>query len=396
MGLSCLSTVGMSAEPALRSRSSSTSEGVIDVTGDEDGDANTLVAVQQHHAPLELSSSSSLLSPKKKFIVLTMEEAFGATQQLVAEVADVLAWGPSATLALLHYFHWGRQRLQEEYYDNPVRTAAKSGISNELDGGELAVGTERPIVGGGTQVECCVCWEPCSLSAVACLSCRHFVCLDCWCTVLTYSINNHGTACAVAHCPYRGCHKLCGMGAFDRVLRMHKKEAAVAKYRRLILNGRVEHDDHLRWCTNPNCSCVIYSPTIVRGQSEGICMPTQCSCGSSVCFCCGEEVHAPATCSMVATWRKKECDESETANWVAANTKQCPNPKCGKLVEKNGGCNHMRCSQCSYEWCWVCGGEWAKHGSSFYRCNYYTRPVAGQPEFDAYAAAKKARQDFHR
>ena len=40
-------------------------------------------------------------------------------------------------------------------------------------------------------------------------------------------------------------------------------------------------------------------------------------------------------------WKRKIQDDSETNNWLAANTKPCP--KCGKPVEKNGGCNLVVC-----------------------------------------------------
>jgi hypothetical protein len=35
----------------------------------------------------------------------------------------------------------------------------------------------------------------------------------------------------------------------------------------------------------------------------------------------------------------------------------CPN--CGLIVEKEeGGCNHMICSKCKYEFCWICGAKY--------------------------------------
>jgi ariadne-1 len=85
---------------------------------------------------------------------------------------------------------------------------------------------------------------------------------------------------------------------------------------------------------------------------------------------------------------KKASDESENATWVVANTKSCPGKRCGKLVEKNGGCNHMTCSQCKYEWCWVCEGPWSEHGSNYYKCNLY-KP-------DSKVAADEAKRDAAR
>lgn len=42
---------------------------------------------------------------------------------------------------------------------------------------------------------------------------------------------------------------------------------------------------------------------------------------------------------MVRSWKKKCQDDSETSNWLQANTKDCPN--CRIAINKDGGCNHM-------------------------------------------------------
>jgi len=41
----------------------------------------------------------------------------------------------------------------------------------------------------------------------------------------------------------------------------------------------------------------------------------------------------------------------EGANGIDIHT--CP--KCGTLIEKDGGCPEMHCSMCKYDWCWTCG-----------------------------------------
>lgn len=47
-----------------------------------------------------------------------------------------------------------------------------------------------------------------------------------------------------------------------------------------------------------------------------------------------------------------------------ANEQECP--KCHATIEKDGGCNHMVCKRCRFDFCWVCLGPWEPHGSSWY------------------------------
>jgi ariadne-1 len=61
------------------------------------------------------------------------------------------------------------------------------------------------------------------------------------------------------------------------------------------------------------------------------------ACDTSFCLKCGVEPHAPVTCQHLAKWQEKCRNESETANWILANTKPCP--KCSSRIEKNQGCN---------------------------------------------------------
>lgn len=54
----------------------------------------------------------------------------------------------------------------------------------------------------------------------------------------------------------------------------------------------------------------------------------------SCSFACGENWHDPVQCKWLRKWIKKCDDDSETSNWIAANTKVglCRNNSCRMLI----------------------------------------------------------------
>lgn len=52
---------------------------------------------------------------------------------------------------------------------------------------------------------------------------------------------------------------------------------------------------------------------------------------------------------------EEKTSEQLLSSMIQANTvKTCT---CGALIEKDNGCNYLKCSFCQKEWCWKCWRE---------------------------------------
>lgn len=183
-----------------------------------------------------------------------------------------------------------------------------------------------------------------------------------------------GPDCIFAKCPMDACPCVVNPGTWDNILTLpsslgakegEELEAALKKYQRFLLNSFVDINRNMKWCGTAGCNTAISATGAV---TEVICQ----TCKGTFCFKCGLESHAPISCKALNTWLEKCSNESETANWILANTKKCP--KCSVRIEKNQGCNHVACRVCKYNFCWVCMGPWSDHNSQtggYYTCNKF-------------------------
>ncbi|KAF4531397.1 hypothetical protein B566_EDAN009638 [Ephemera danica] len=190
------------------------------------------------------------------------------------------------------------------------------------------------------------------------LACEHPFCKDCWAMHFEVQISqgiSTGIRCMAQDCDV--------LATEDFVLTLVTRPGLRKKYQQFAFSDYVKSHPQLRFCPGPNCQ-VIVQAALPRAKRC-----TCISCKTSFCFRCGTDYHAPTDCATIKRWLTKCADDSETANYISAHTKDCP--KCHICIEKNGGCNHMQCYSCKHDFCWMCLGDWKTHGSEYYECSRY-------------------------
>ncbi|XP_017778087.1 PREDICTED: E3 ubiquitin-protein ligase arih1-like [Nicrophorus vespilloides] len=300
-----------------------------------------------------------------QFEVLSTEAIVQHMIDCIRDVNTVVQIPSTTTRILLNYFNWDKEKLMERYYDgNQDDLFKEAHVINPFKKQTTPTKIKSSKKLSGTE-ECDICFMVLPPAEMTGLECGHRFCYQCWNEYLTTKVMEEGVgqtiACAAHNCPI--------LVDDQTVMRLVKDNRVRFKYQHLITNSFVECNRLLRWCPSPDCT---YAVKVTYVDSR----PVQCTCGHTFCFACGENWHDPVRCTILRRWIKKCDDDSETSNWIAANTKECP--KCNATIEKDGGCNHMICKNqsCKADFCWVCLGPWEPHGSSWYNCNRFDEDEA--------------------
>ena len=135
---------------------------------------------------------------------------------------------------------------------------------------------------------------------------------------------------------------------------------------KLLLNRFLEADPTFRWCANNRCSAgqfVHDGGTDLQNSSINLMSIDSTSyficikCSVKSCFSCRTLAHPNLTCPQYQAFLIAEQTpvDAATAQWIQKNTKKC---RCKVPIEKNDGCEHMTCTRCKSEWCWLCGADY--------------------------------------
>lgn len=325
-----------------------------------------------------------------EYVVLSQDDIVKYMVECIKEVNEVIKLPSTTVRLLLHHFRWDKEKLMERFYDpdhqdelfrqahivNPFkkpslqtqtsthRTTRRQLSSNSTTPSPSITITTNPLK-PATEQTCAICCSTKPIAEMTGIECGHTFCRTCWQNYLTYKIMHEGIGQTIP-CPAQ-----CDILVDDKtVLTLIASSDVRSKYQHLITNSFVECNRNMRWCPGTNCT------NAIKASYCDVAMVTCTGCRTSFCFQCGQSWHEPIKCKWLKKWQKKCHDDSETSNWIAANTKECP--KCHATIEKNGGCNHLICKNqsCKYEFCWVCLGAWEPHGSSWYNCNRFNEDDA--------------------
>ena len=192
--------------------------------------------------------------------------------------------------------------------------------------------------------------------------CKHKFCEEC---LNSYLVNliNHNRIDQIP-CPKNKCsNKQISEEFFSQYL----SEQEYFKYRQFKAQNEIARDSKKIFCPLCDSYASIDGITEKYDSNNPNYQKSVLKCQKGHDFCsCGRPLH------------ENECyhDEKEFKEFLTQEKiKKCP--KCGFLIKKNKGCNHMTCGNpiCRYEFCWLCMKEAVPNHFDY-------GPCAGKQFFD--------------
>jgi hypothetical protein len=163
-------------------------------------------------------------------------------------------------------------------------------------------------------------------------------------------------------CP---CPEKCG-GCFsdEEVHRYITNTFDYQKYLLFSKRKQVESDPNCIFCPNVNCGNPSKGGTVIYLDQSQSLLQLKCKeCKVSVCSKCHSTHSVFVSCERAMG--------SSFNAWKHTTPSGCkPCPSCHFYIEKNEGCNHMTCSRCTHQFCWLCLSAWNGGCSSPKICKF--------------------------
>ena len=123
---------------------------------------------------------------------------------------------------------------------------------------------------------------------------------------------------------------------------LNNNNELIKKYQKYQLEYEILNNPNKKNCPFPNCDSYL---ELKDPQNKYV----TCQNNHTFCFLCLQKPHGKLACDQKLD---NSMIEFAKNNFV----KKCPN--CNIVTEKSSGCNHMTCTKCKYQWCWLCNGKY--------------------------------------
>ena len=211
----------------------------------------------------------------------------------------------------------------------------KNPFLNEENPNDLKIEYEKEV----EKKECPICREQFIADKKNKIkNCGHSFCNKCWYEFLSININENKLP-SIKCLEYKCDSKLSDEFIFNL---LNSNITLIKKYKKYKKESEVINNPNKKLCPFPNCDSFLELKDIEQKY-------VTCENNHIYCFICLKEPHEEKPCEE----KMDKCIIEYATNKFV---KKCP--QCSIITEKNGGCNHITCSKCHYQWCWLCNEKY--------------------------------------
>ena len=278
-------------------------------------------------------------------------KTFNSKEDLQEEIKDRIdriceftSLSDTAACKLLIEYNWNVDKaletfLQEENIDEEIENQIEIEIQvNSFD--------------------CTICIQNINQQEAVKFSCEHEICKKCCESYLWTKLNDNSYQNSnKIECPNFNCNSMtCIKNICVNLIDGKTIDESLEIIQRLF----VITNSHIKIC--PKCKKVIHIDVLLNDQYGGL--EITCECNYSFCSSCSLPWHELINCELYQKYKtlNETCMKlisnkvnEDMLEWLKNKTKTCPN--CGEVIEKNAGCNHMKCIRCNHDFCWICLGN---------------------------------------
>jgi hypothetical protein len=197
-----------------------------------------------------------------------------------------------------------------------------------------------PTIGNKEEVVSCqACLEDTETNKSQRLTCGHIYCLECLDRLVKISVKDKDPLGNLV-CKIDRCNK---PFTEDELKTIIKDKNTLEKVKDLSAEQCIMRDPSVKHCPTANCKFMYF---YADKQAKAVTCP---QCNKTHCANCLKSHDTSLSCD--------HADKKLLEKWQKAHgARQCPS--CDVVIEKNSGCNHMTCQNCTHQFCWVCRKPW--------------------------------------